>query len=291
MLEKFFNSSRSGPGRVRSLRESQHGPLLDRFSGELLRSRYANITARRHIRAAEHFAHWATSQGIGTAQWDKSVLERFGLHLRRRRCPFGHSGPAHQLTGASLFLEHLRLAGIIRNAPVEPGDRPALLISFRRWMREQRGTQDAALDKSRMMAALADSIAALPEREKLVLSLYYEQELNMEEVGAVLGLDKSTVCRVHGRALLMLRDVLAETESDVAAVRCCAHTTRHLETLNDRALKRGEGGFSVDEALDILIAPIVYRILFSNGQTSPDYVHGLLDRFARLNERPVSVNA
>jgi integrase/recombinase XerD len=165
MLEKFFNSSRSGPGRVRSLREGQHGSLLDRFSGELLRSRYANITARRHIRAAEHFAHWATSQSIAISQWDKSVLERFGLHLRRRRCPFGHSGPAHQLTGASLFLEHLRLAGIIRNAPVEPGDRPALLISFRRWMREQRGTQDAALDNyDRAICALLGHIEHSPER-------------------------------------------------------------------------------------------------------------------------------
>lgn len=76
--------------------------------------------------------------------------------------------------------------------------------------------QDAALDKNRMMSALAGSIAALPEREKLVLSLYYEQELNMEEVGAVLGLDKSTVCRVHGRALLMLRQVLAEWRAEPA---------------------------------------------------------------------------
>jgi RNA polymerase sigma factor for flagellar operon FliA len=70
--------------------------------------------------------------------------------------------------------------------------------------------QDAVLDRSRMMTALAESIASLPEREKLVLSLYYEQELNMEEVGEVLGLDKSTVCRVHGRALLMLRGVMAD---------------------------------------------------------------------------------
>jgi RNA polymerase sigma factor FliA len=74
--------------------------------------------------------------------------------------------------------------------------------------------QDAALDRSRMAEALAGSIAALPEREKLVLSLYYEQELNMEEVGAVLGLDKSTVCRVHGRALLMLRDLLADWRTE-----------------------------------------------------------------------------
>lgn len=76
--------------------------------------------------------------------------------------------------------------------------------------------QDAALDRSRMMTALAESIAALPEREKLVLSLYYEQELNMEEVGNVLGLDKSTVCRAHGRALLMLRDVLADWRGEAA---------------------------------------------------------------------------
>lgn len=77
--------------------------------------------------------------------------------------------------------------------------------------------RDAAIDKSRLMNALAASIAVLPEREKLVLSLYYEQELNMEEVGAVLGLDKSTVCRVHGRALLMLRDVLADWRSETAS--------------------------------------------------------------------------
>jgi RNA polymerase sigma factor FliA len=79
-------------------------------------------------------------------------------------------------------------------------------------------SQDAALDKSRMMTALAESIAALPEREQLVLSLYYEQELNMEEVGAVLGLDKSTVCRVHGRALLMLREVLGDWGAEAASL-------------------------------------------------------------------------
>ena len=71
--------------------------------------------------------------------------------------------------------------------------------------------------------------------------------------------------------------------SDLAAMRCCAYTTHHLQTLNSRALARGEAGLSVDEAIDILIAPICYRILFSNGETSPDYVNALLERFDRLN--------
>jgi RNA polymerase sigma factor for flagellar operon FliA len=78
---------------------------------------------------------------------------------------------------------------------------------------EERGLQvvdevDAGLDRADMLAQLARSIAELPEREKIVVSLYYEQELNMDEVGKVLGLDKSTVCRAHGRALLMLRSAL-----------------------------------------------------------------------------------
>jgi RNA polymerase sigma factor for flagellar operon FliA len=78
---------------------------------------------------------------------------------------------------------------------------------------EDRGLQvadevDAGIDRAEMLTRLARSIAALPEREKIVVSLYYQQELNMDEVGKILGLDKSTVCRAHGRALLMLRSAL-----------------------------------------------------------------------------------
>lgn len=68
--------------------------------------------------------------------------------------------------------------------------------------------QETSLSHRRIAAALAEAIAALPERERLTLSLYYERELNMEEVGQVLGLNKSTVCRAHGRALLMLKAAL-----------------------------------------------------------------------------------
>jgi RNA polymerase sigma factor FliA len=71
------------------------------------------------------------------------------------------------------------------------------------------GGQEEALRQSRLAAALAAAVAALPQRERTVISLYYEHELNMEEVGEVLGLDKSTISRCHGRALLMLRSALA----------------------------------------------------------------------------------
>jgi RNA polymerase sigma factor FliA len=67
---------------------------------------------------------------------------------------------------------------------------------------------EVMLHRDRIVAALAGAVESLPDREKLVVSLYYERNLNMDEVGEILGFDKSTVCRSHGRALLMLRSAL-----------------------------------------------------------------------------------
>lgn len=66
-------------------------------------------------------------------------------------------------------------------------------------------------------SALAHAIDTLPEREKLVMSLYYGDELNLKEIGAVLKVTESRVCQLHGQALVRLkarlsdwRDVLGE---------------------------------------------------------------------------------
>ncbi len=64
--------------------------------------------------------------------------------------------------------------------------------------------QDGALRK-----AVADAIGALPERERLVMSLYYDDELNLKEIGSVLGVSESRACQLHGQALLRLRSKLA----------------------------------------------------------------------------------
>lgn len=66
------------------------------------------------------------------------------------------------------------------------------------------------LESQRMLADLGQAIAALPEREKLVMSLYYDEELNLKEVGEVLGVSESRVCQIHGKALLRLRSRLSE---------------------------------------------------------------------------------
>ncbi len=61
--------------------------------------------------------------------------------------------------------------------------------------------------------ALAKGIAQLPEREKLVMSLYYQDELNLKEVGVVLGVSESRVCQLHAQALLRLRARLSDWTS------------------------------------------------------------------------------
>ncbi|BCX81592.1 RNA polymerase sigma factor for flagellar operon FliA [Methylomarinovum caldicuralii] len=61
------------------------------------------------------------------------------------------------------------------------------------------------LSRERFKAALADAIASLPERERLSISLYYEEEMNLKEIGQVLGVSESRVCQINSQALLRLR--------------------------------------------------------------------------------------
>ena len=64
---------------------------------------------------------------------------------------------------------------------------------------------DQELYREQFREQLASSIEQLPDREKLVLSLYYEQELNLREIGAVLDVSESRVCQIHGQAVMRLR--------------------------------------------------------------------------------------
>ncbi len=61
--------------------------------------------------------------------------------------------------------------------------------------------------------AIINAVQELPERERLVLSLYYEQELNLKEIGAVLKVTESRVCQLHGQALLRLKSLLSEWQN------------------------------------------------------------------------------
>ncbi|MDO6564667.1 RNA polymerase sigma factor FliA [Amphritea sp. 1_MG-2023] len=67
-----------------------------------------------------------------------------------------------------------------------------------------------AFEEKDFMQAVAREIQGLPEREKLVLSLYYDEELNLKEIGQVLGVSESRVSQIHSQAALRLRGRLKE---------------------------------------------------------------------------------
>jgi len=75
---------------------------------------------------------------------------------------------------------------------------------------QDAATPARALEHLAFGEALGSAVDDLPEREKLVLSLYYEQEMNLREIGAVLNVSESRVCQIHGQAMLRLRARLGE---------------------------------------------------------------------------------
>lgn len=70
------------------------------------------------------------------------------------------------------------------------------------------------LSRENFQQALATAIMGLPERERLVISLYYDEELNLREIGEVLNVSESRVSQISTQAVLRLRSRLAEWTSD-----------------------------------------------------------------------------
>lgn len=65
-----------------------------------------------------------------------------------------------------------------------------------------------SMQREGLKQALASAIATLPERERMVLALYYDQELNLKEIGLVLGVSESRISQIHSQAAARLRQKL-----------------------------------------------------------------------------------
>jgi RNA polymerase sigma factor for flagellar operon FliA len=70
------------------------------------------------------------------------------------------------------------------------------------------------MQRDMFKSELSEAIAGLPERERLVIALYYDKELNLREIGHVLGVSESRVCQIHSQATLRLRSRLSEWLSE-----------------------------------------------------------------------------
>jgi len=73
-----------------------------------------------------------------------------------------------------------------------------------------------AFEIEEMRQTLADAINRMPEREKIVLTLYYYEGLTLAEIGQVLSVTESRVCQIHTKAVLQLRSRLVASEREPA---------------------------------------------------------------------------
>ena len=166
MLSELFVSA----ARVHALQAGPAGALLAGFARGLLQAGYASITVRRHLRAVEHFVSWIDRKRIAVETLTEASVDHFGRHVPRCRCrPFGRSDRT-MLYSVRLFLRHLEAAGTIRvTAAASAVPDPPLLVAFRQWMRQQRGTCTSTLDNygvhiRSLLTSLGQAPAALDAR-------------------------------------------------------------------------------------------------------------------------------
>jgi RNA polymerase sigma factor for flagellar operon FliA len=145
---------------------------------------------RRKGRAVEE-AIRATTQRLGRAPAEQEIATEMGLMLSEFQQLLGD---LKGLEIGSLHVERTEDSGDQELAyiPGSPEEDPLFRCL-----------------KGEMKQRLADAIEELPERERLVLTLYYYEELTMKEIGLTLGVVESRVSQIHSAAVLRLRVALA----------------------------------------------------------------------------------
>jgi RNA polymerase sigma factor for flagellar operon FliA len=115
--------------------------------------------------------------------------------------------PLDDFHEALLQISHSTIVALdeLWNVSDSGGDSVSLLDTL-----PDRGAPDphALVDQGELRDRIADAIAALPEREKLVIALYYYENLTLREIGEVLGVTESRVSQLHTKAVLRLRSKL-----------------------------------------------------------------------------------
>ena len=131
---------------------------------------------------------------------DAEVAKAMGISVQELR------GIYNQVSFVSMVaLDELLSVG------AEKGDRLSLIDTL-----EDPTSEDpvAAFEAEEMKRVLAGAINKLPEREKIVVTLYYYEGLTLAEIGQVLGVTESRICQMHTKAVMQLRSRMSDTRPD-----------------------------------------------------------------------------
>jgi len=162
------------------------GAMLD----ELRSSDWMPRSTRANMRKVEQ-AMATLQQQLGRPPSESEVAKSLRLSLADYQELLGDSG-GHQLVYYEDFHEDDGNENFLDRYAVDDDDplRSLLDTDFRQ--------------------AVIDAIDALPPREKMLMGLYYEEELNLKEIGAVMGVSESRVSQLHTQAVARLRTYLRE---------------------------------------------------------------------------------
>jgi len=142
-------------------------------------------------------AYGEVEQRLGRSATEDEVADSLGLQLDKLQ------ELVNQVRGISLVnLEEIRNGG-------QDGDRNGSYADVVEDVNAENPYSTLKLQE--MKQIVADTIATLPEKERLVISLYYYEDLNMKEIGNILGITESRVCQIHTKSVLRLRSKLKNT--------------------------------------------------------------------------------
>ncbi|MDD5404362.1 MAG: RNA polymerase sigma factor FliA [Sulfuricella sp.] len=162
------------------------GAMLD----ELREADWAPRSARRSMRAVEAAIH-RLEQKMGRQPGEQELANELKIPLAAFQQML-QDARGHQL----VYYEDFQAEG--------EDD------FLERHVADQRPDPLGQIENGDFRAALVEAIKVLPEREQLLMSLYYEEELNLKEIGAVLGVTESRVSQLHSQAVARLRSRLKD---------------------------------------------------------------------------------
>jgi len=160
------------------------GAMLD----EIRRSDWTPRSVHRKSREAAEVLRNLEQEGLREAKHG-DVADKLGIELSAYHLILTESSAAHVFSFDQPDEHTGETISLPQSAEISPGDQVEYQ-SFRH--------------------ALAENIKNLPEREALVMSLYYDDDLNLREIGDILGVSESRVCQIHGQALTRLKARMTE---------------------------------------------------------------------------------
>ena len=123
---------------------------------------------------------------LGRAAGDSEMAEEMGMEASDYRAMVDDSQAVHQESIEEIYSDHSM------------------------WFADAEEQADEALDRARLKDAVAEAISTLPERDAMVLQLYFVEEMNLEEIGQTLGVGAARICQIKKAALDRVRLQLAD---------------------------------------------------------------------------------